>query len=189
MIEVTRNHNTGQGHHNLNDPQCNTSTDCKLPIRKEELFPSDVVKNWDVAEIMGKTRNMVEGFINDMVSELSYLEAPVIAKDSNKTTNENEMRKLKSAVVDEDNNDGVKCTNTWLKPNIILGAHILEEKEEWFYQLADNYDVWNNPYTPTKGNEMGAHTHLPVTLVSSTLPNTNITENKDKSCEWSIYIK
>ena len=53
----------------------------------------------------------------------------------------------------------MKCANTGLEPNNILGAHVLEEKEEWFYQLADNYDVWNNSYTPTKGNEMGgSHT-------------------------------
>ena len=44
---------------------------------------------------------------------------------------------------------------TILEANNILGDHILEEKEEWFYQWADNYDVWNdNSYTPTKEIEM-----------------------------------
>ena len=112
---------------------------------------------------MGKTLNMVEGFINDMVSESSYLEAPTMAKGSNETTAESEMGKLKPVVVHEHNNDGMKRADTGLEPNNILGARVLEEKEEWLYQWADNYDVWNNDsYTPTKGNEMGAHTHLPV---------------------------
>ena len=93
---------------------------------------------------MGKTLDMVEGFISDMLSESSYLEAPTIVKDSNETTNENEMGDLKPAAVDENNNDGVKRTNTGLKPNNILGAHVLEKKEEWFYEWADNYDMWNN---------------------------------------------
>ena len=37
---------------------------------------------------------------------------------------------------------------------------ILEEEEDGFYQWVDKYDLWdNNPYTPTKGNEMGgSHT-------------------------------
>ena len=47
-------------------------------------------------------------------------------------------------------NGGVEQVNTKLEPD-----GVLEEKEEWFYQWADNYDVWNNnSYTPTKGNEM-----------------------------------
>ena len=39
-------------------------------------------------------------------------------------------------------------------PTIIL------EEEEGFYQLADNYDQWdNNPYTPVEGGETGgSHT-------------------------------
>ena len=42
-----------------------------------------------------------------------------------------------------------------LEPNNILGVHILEEKEERFYQCVDNYDVWNSDsYSPTKGIEM-----------------------------------
>ena len=110
---------------------------------------------------------MVEGFISDMLSESSYLEAPTIVKDSNETTNENEMGELKPADVDENNNDGVKRANTGLKSNNILGAHALEENEEWFYQLTDKYDVWNNhSYTPTKGNELGgSHTFTGDTSV------------------------
>ena len=85
---------------------------------------------------------------------------------------------MKPTAVDENNNDSVECANTVLEPNNILGVHVLEKKEEWFYQWADIYDVWNNDtYTPTKGNEMGAPTHLPVTLVFSILPNANIRRN------------
>ena len=58
---------------------------------------------------MGKTLDMVEGFINDMLSE---------------------SRDLKSAAVDENNNSGVKHANTRFELNNVLGAHVLEEKEE-----------------------------------------------------------
>ena len=55
---------------------------------------------------------------------------------------------------------------------------ILEEEEDGFYQWVDKYDLWdNNPYTPTKGNEMGAPTHLMSTTAFSTLPKPNITGN------------
>ena len=72
------------------------------------------------------------------------------------TTDDNEMGDLKPTAIDEDTNGNVEHANNVLEPNSILGARILEEKEEWFYQQADNYDVWNNDsYKPTKGNEMG----------------------------------
>ena len=142
------------------------------------MFSSDAVRNGDVAELMGRTLDMVEGFISDMLSESSYLEAPTIVEDSNETTNENKMGELKPAAVDENNNDDVKQAKTGLEPNNILGAHVLEEKEEWFYQLADNYDVIYNSYTPTKRNDMGTHTYLPVTQVFSALPKPNITGNQ-----------
>ena len=67
---------------------------------------------------------------------------------------------MKPTAVDEINNNSVEYANTVLEPNNILGTHVLEEKEKWLYQWADNYDAWNNDsYTPTKGNEMrGSHT-------------------------------
>ena len=116
---------------------------------------------------MGKLFNMVEGFINDMVSESSYLEAPTIAECNNETTTESEIRKLKPVVVDENNNDGMKRAHTGLEPNNILGAHVLEEKEELFCQWAANYNLWNNhSYTSTKGNELeGSHTFTGATGV------------------------
>mmetsp|Transcript_22716 Transcript_22716/g.23020 ORF Transcript_22716/g.23020 Transcript_22716/m.23020 type:complete len:485 (+) Transcript_22716:808-2262(+) len=81
------------------------SADCKLPTRKDASFSSDAVGNGDVAEVMGKTLDMVAGVISDMLSESSYLEAPTIVEDSNETTNENEMGDLKPAAVDENNEE------------------------------------------------------------------------------------
>ena len=53
------------------------------------------------------------------------------------------------------NNSGVERFNTEFEPNSVF-----KKKAEWFYQWAENYDVWNNnSYTPTKGNKMGgSHT-------------------------------
>ena len=42
---------------------------------------------------------------------------------------------------------GIEQITLELVPNIIL-----EEEEDGFYQLADNYDQWDNkPYTPVEG--------------------------------------
>ena len=99
---------------------------------------------------------MVAGFINDMLPKSSCLQTPIIVKNSNKTTKRNEMGNLDPTAVDKQNNDSVECANTVLKANNILGTHVLEEKEEWFYQCADNYDAWNSDsYPPNKGMEMG----------------------------------
>ena len=44
--------------------------------------------------------------------------------------------------------------------NNTLGAHVVEEKEGWFYKWADNYDVWDDySYTPMNENEpVSSHT-------------------------------
>ena len=54
----------------------------------------------------------------------------------------------------------MKLADTRLEPNNTLGAHIVEEKEGWFYGWTDNYGVWNDySYTPTKENKPGcSHT-------------------------------
>ena len=173
LPEVICKHGASRGHHNQSDPQSTKSANCKLPTRKDGSLSTDAIGNRDIAEVMGKTLDIVEGFISDMLPESGYLEAPTIIEDSNKTTNENEMEDLKPTVVDENNNDSVERTNTILEPNNILGSHVLEEKEEWFYQWVDNYDVWNNDsYTPTKANEMrGSKTSIGGTGVFN-LPNT-----------------
>ena len=44
---------------------------------------------------MGKTLDMVEEFISDILPESNHLEAPTVVKDSNETTNKNEMRDFK----------------------------------------------------------------------------------------------
>ena len=51
----------------------------------------------------------------------------------------------------------MKLADTGLNSNSTLGAHIVEEKERWFCELADKYDVWNDySYKPTKENEPGS---------------------------------
>ena len=59
-----------------------------------------------------------------------------------------------SQSISHKHNSDIEQGNTELEPNSVL-----EEKEEWFYQWAVNYDVWNNnSFIPTKGNEMeGSH--------------------------------
>ena len=105
---------------------------------------------------------MVEGLINDMVSETSHMDASTVVKDTNKTTSVSKLGKSKPVMVHEKNNGTMKITDTRLKSNNTLGGHIVEEKEEWFYERADKYDVWNNySYIPTKENEPGnSHTFM-----------------------------
>ena len=100
---------------------------------------------------MGKTLNIVETFIYNMISETSHTDAPTVVKDNNKTTVASKLEKVKPVVVHENNNGAMKLVNTRLKSNNTLGAHILEKKEGWFYKWDDKYDVWNDySYTPTK---------------------------------------
>ena len=153
---MTCKHDTGQGHHNPSDPQSTTSVDYKLATRKDESFTSEAVKNGGVAEIMEDTLNMVEGFINDMVSETSHTDAPTVVKDNNEMIAVSKLEKGKPVIVYENNNGAMKLADTGLKSNNTLDAHIVEEKEEWFYKWADKYDVWNDysySYTPTKESE------------------------------------
>ena len=72
-------------------------------------------------------------------------------------------------------NGGVKQVNNELEPNSVL-----EEKEEWFYLWANNYDGWNNnPSVPTNRNEIGnSHTFYSDTSVFSPLTKPNITGNR-----------
>ena len=51
----------------------------------------------------------------------------------------------------------MKLADTGLKSHNTLGAHIVEEKEGWFYEWVDKYGAWNDySYTPTKENEPGS---------------------------------
>ena len=72
---------------------------------------------------------MVEGFINDMVSETSHMDTPAVVKGNNETTTVNKLGKVKPVVIHENNHGNTKLVNTGLKSNNILGAHIVEEKE------------------------------------------------------------
>ena len=99
---------------------------------------------------------MVKEFINNMVSETSHTDAPNVVEDNNESTAVSKLGKAKPVVVHENNNDAMKLADTGLKPNNTLGAYIVEEKEGWFYEWADKYDVWNDySYTFTKENELG----------------------------------
>ena len=50
---------------------------------------------------------MVEGFISNMLPKSSCLEAPTIVKDSNETTDGDEIGDLKPTAVDVNNNNSV----------------------------------------------------------------------------------
>ena len=55
------------------------------------------------------------------------------------------------------NNGAMSSTGTKLNSNNTLGAHVVEEKERWFYKWTGSYDMWNGySYTPTKENEPGS---------------------------------
>ena len=82
--DLTRKHDTGGGHHNQSNPQSARPTDYKLNTREDDSFSSNIVRKEDVAKVMGKTLNMVEGFINNMLPKSSCLQAPPIVKDNNK---------------------------------------------------------------------------------------------------------
>ena len=84
---------------------------------------------------------MVEEFINDMVSETNHIDTPTVVKDNNETTKASKLRKAKPVVVHKNNNGAMKLADTGLKSDNTLIAHIMEEKEGWFYKLADKYNV------------------------------------------------
>ena len=80
-----------------------------------------------------------------------------MVESSNKATAASELGKAKPIVLHENNHGNTKLAETELKFNNILGAHIVEEREGWFYGWADTYDKWNNYYyTPTEANELGS---------------------------------
>ena len=57
----------------------------------------------------------------------------------------------------KNNHDNTNLADNGLKSNNILGAHIVEEKEAWFYGWANTYDEWNDYYhIPTEENEPGS---------------------------------
>ena len=99
-------------------------------------------------------RNTVREFTNDMVGNT---DAPTVVKGNKEATTASKLGKAKPVVVHEINHGNTKLTDTELKSNNILGAHILEEKEGWFYEWADTYHEWNKYYyIPMKENKSGS---------------------------------
>ena len=99
-------------------------------------------------------RNTVQGFINDTISNTNV---PIVVESSNEWSAASKLGKAKPVVVHGNNHGNTKFANTGLKSNNILNAHIVEEKEGWFYGWTDTYDEWNNYYyTPTEENEPGS---------------------------------
>ena len=76
-----------------------------------------------------------------MVSETSHMDAPTVIEGNNEMTTVNKLGKAKPVVVHENNNGAMKLADTGLKSNNILGVHVVEEMEGWFYKWSDNYDV------------------------------------------------
>ena len=67
-------HDADHGHHNPCDPPFTISVDCKLVTRKDESIPSVTMQDenhtdimYKLATMVGSDRNMVLGFINDIV--------------------------------------------------------------------------------------------------------------------------
>ena len=113
--------------------------------------------------------NTLQGFINDIVDNIT----PTTAHNSIKATyteydvinglNE-DLRHLRYWLEDNINDNGNKNrhentnpADNGLKSNNTICAHIVEEKEGWFYEWADTNDERNNYYhIPTEKNEAGS---------------------------------
>ena len=76
-------------------------------------------------------RNTMQGFINDMVGNMN---TATVVENNNKTIMVSKSGKAKPVVLHENNHGNTKLTNTELESNNTLGAHIVEEKELWFYE-------------------------------------------------------
>ena len=174
--EVTCKYGADGGHHNQSDSQSAKSADCKLNASKDESFFSNIIGNGDVARVIRKILNMMEGFISDILPKSSYLQAPTIVEDSHDTTDGNEMEDLKHTAVNK------ITTIVWNVPTLYWNPTTSLVPTSW--------KKWKNGFTnglttmmyeivtPTRlQNELkwGTPTNLPVTLMFSTLPKPNIT--------------
>ena len=135
----------------------------------------DVLSLIDTSEVYGlindsinkyNQRNTVQRFINDMVGNTNI---PAVVHNSNETTymeqdEINDLNKdlrhlrygLRDNINDDDhgnNHDNSNLVDDGLNFNNIIGAHIVEEKEECSYEWTDTYDQWNDYYhIPTEEN-------------------------------------
>ena len=66
---------------------------------------------------MGDILNMVEGLINDMVSDTSHMNAPTVVKDDNEITAVSKLGKAKPVVIHENNHGNTKLVDPGLKSN------------------------------------------------------------------------
>ena len=76
-------------------------------------------------------RNIVQRFINDTVGNINF---PTVVKSNNEATTASKLGKAKPVAVHENSHGNTNLANTGLKSNNIFGAHIVEEKEGWFYR-------------------------------------------------------
>ena len=128
----------------------------------------DILSLIDVSELYGLINdginkynhcNTVQGFINDMVGNTNV---PTMVHNSNDATYTkkyeiNDLNKdlrhlcyrLGDNINDDDhknNHDNSNLVDNGLNSNNIIGAHIVEEKDEWSYEWSDMYDHWNDYY-------------------------------------------
>ena len=95
--------------------------------------------------------NTTQGLINNMFDNTN---TATVVNNNNKTTTSNKVKKAEPIVVHENNNGAMKLAEAGMESNNTLGAHIVEEKEGWFYRWTDKYDMWNDDsHTSTNENE------------------------------------
>ena len=81
-------------------------------------------KTWGKLSTWWKDSSMT-CYLNQVVYKLLLL-----SKIATKITKRNKIRGLDPTAVDDNNNNSVERANTVLKANNILGAYVMEEKEE-----------------------------------------------------------
>ena len=124
-------------------------------------------------------RNTVQGFINVMVGNTNV---PTVVESSYKTIAASKLGKTKPVIVHGNNYGNTKLADTGLKSNNILGAHIEQEKEGWFYGWDDT--MVSGTITTIhlrKRMNRGAHTRSWVTtaFLNSPKPSTTVDQKQD----------
>ena len=140
---------------------------------------AEVLSLFDTLELYGlindginkyNHHNTAQEVNNDMVGNSNV---PTTVHSSNKATYAeqeeiNDLNKdlrhlryeLRGNIDDDDNknsHDETILVDNGLKSNNYIGAHIVEEKEESFYDWVDTYNEWNGYYyTPTGKDEPGS---------------------------------
>ena len=102
-----------------------------------------------------------------------------MVESCNEVTAASIFGKAKPVAVHENNNGNTKLTNTGLKSNITLGAHILDEKEGWFMDgLTSMMGGMITPIHLQTRMNWGAHTRSRVTTAFLNSPKPNTTEDQ-----------